>query len=418
MRKRINPASTHVSAGTFWPSSRPYQALDLTTRRYDLDWLRIIAFGLLIFYHVGMFYVTWGWHVKSVYASPAVEPLMRLVNPWRLALLFFISGVAIRFATDKAESLGRFAWSRVVRLGLPLMFGIYVWVMLQSYYQVRQSGEFTGSIFAFYPDYVSLQQTFSMITPTWNHLWYLVYVLVYILIAIATLPLLQRVAQSHAWQALTKRPYIVVFVLILPFVITETWLTPIYPTTFDLVNDWANHAHRFMIFLIGFLVAKDQHFWRSVDKAWKFAPLLAIMAWLVLQNGQDISAWGEKYLSATQLDFLFDYIAIIYAWSCILTLLGFGQRFLNRESPILRYLTSAIFCYYVLHQTITVIAGYYLTQYRLGVVAESALVIAITVIGCVAGYELIRRIPGIGVLFGVHKVSGFHVRAPASGSNA
>ena len=28
----------------------------LHTRRYDLDWLRIIAFGLLIFYHVGMFY--------------------------------------------------------------------------------------------------------------------------------------------------------------------------------------------------------------------------------------------------------------------------------------------------------------------------------------------------------------------------
>jgi len=24
------------------------------TRRYDLDWLRIIAFGLLILYHIGM----------------------------------------------------------------------------------------------------------------------------------------------------------------------------------------------------------------------------------------------------------------------------------------------------------------------------------------------------------------------------
>ena len=58
--------------------------LDPNVRRYDLDWLRIIAFGLLIFYHVGMFYVTWGWHVKSVYASPAVEPLMEVVAPWRL----------------------------------------------------------------------------------------------------------------------------------------------------------------------------------------------------------------------------------------------------------------------------------------------------------------------------------------------
>ena len=143
--------------------------LDPTARRYDLDWLRIIAFGLLIFYHVGMFYVTWGWHVKSIYASPAAEPLMRLVNPWRLALLFFISGVAIRFATDKAESLGRFAWSRIVRLGLPLLFGLYAWVMPQAYYQVRQSGEFTGSIVAFYPDYVKLEQVFSTITPTWSN---------------------------------------------------------------------------------------------------------------------------------------------------------------------------------------------------------------------------------------------------------
>ena len=36
----------------------------LQTRRYDLDWLRVIAFGLLIFYHIGMFYVSWDFHVK------------------------------------------------------------------------------------------------------------------------------------------------------------------------------------------------------------------------------------------------------------------------------------------------------------------------------------------------------------------
>ncbi len=64
-------------------------------RRYDLDWLRIIAFGLLILYHSGMFYVTWGWHVKSVHAGPEAEWAMLLLNPWRLSLLFFISGVAL-----------------------------------------------------------------------------------------------------------------------------------------------------------------------------------------------------------------------------------------------------------------------------------------------------------------------------------
>lgn len=380
---------------------------DPTARRYDLDWLRIIAFGMLIFYHVGMFYVTWGWHVKSTYASPFAEPLMTLVNPWRLALLFFISGVAIRFATDKAVSLGRFAWSRLARLGLPLLFGIYMWVMPQAYYQVRQSGEFTDSIFAFFPDYVALEQTFTTITPTWNHLWYLAYILTYILIALAILPWLRSVSGSSAWQSLTSRPLVVVFVLILPFVVNETWLSPIYPTTHDLINDWANHVHRFMIFLIGFFVAKDPRFWNSVDKVWKFVPLLAIAAWLVLQYTQDIADWARQFMPDLQLRFFFNYIMIIYSWSCILTLLGFGQRFLNRESLLLRYLTGAIFCYYVLHQTITVVAGYYLTEFQIGVVVESALVLAITVAGCALGYELIRRTPKVGILFGVHSVSGF-----------
>ena len=381
--------------------------LDPTARRYDLDWLRIIAFGLLILYHVGMFYVTWGWHVKSNYVSSSVEPLMRLINPWRLALLFFISGVAIRFATDKAASLGRFALSRLARLGLPLLFGLYVWVMPQAFYQLRQSSEFTGSIAEFYPDYVALDQAFSTITPTWNHLWYLAYVLVYILIALAILPWLRRVPVSRAWQALTSRPLVVVFVTILPFAAIETWLSPVFPTTHDLINDWANHVHRFMIFLVGYFTAKDARFWTSVDKVWKFAPLLAIAAWLVLQNGQNIGDWAREFMSGSQLRFFFSYVMIIYAWSCILTLLGFGQRFLNRESRQLRYLTGAIFCYYVLHQTIIVVAGYYLTGYQLGVVVESVLVLAITVSGCMLGYELLRRIPKIGILFGVHEVSGF-----------
>src|SRR5574338_1346265 len=73
----------------------------MTDRRYDLDWLRITAFGLLILYHCGMFYVTWDWHVKSSRASETIEPLMMLVNPWRLTLLMLISGAATRFMADK-----------------------------------------------------------------------------------------------------------------------------------------------------------------------------------------------------------------------------------------------------------------------------------------------------------------------------
>jgi len=89
-------------------------------RRFDLDWLRVIAFVLLIFYHVGQFYNGWDLHVMSVYASLAPENLMRMLNPCRLALSFFISVAAMRFASDKI-SADAFARSRLKRLGLTIL---------------------------------------------------------------------------------------------------------------------------------------------------------------------------------------------------------------------------------------------------------------------------------------------------------
>ena len=36
------------------------------SRRADLDWLRVLAFGLLITYHAGMAWSGWNWHLTSV----------------------------------------------------------------------------------------------------------------------------------------------------------------------------------------------------------------------------------------------------------------------------------------------------------------------------------------------------------------
>ena len=85
-----------------------------SARLYFLDWVRILAFLLLILYHVGMYYVSWDWHVKSPHANDAIEPLMMLSSPWRLGLLFLISGAASSFLLAKLGA-GRFMRQRSVR---------------------------------------------------------------------------------------------------------------------------------------------------------------------------------------------------------------------------------------------------------------------------------------------------------------
>ena len=71
-------------------------------RRYDIDALRVFAFGLLIFYHVGMFYVLdWGFHIKSTYQSEWLQIPMLFTNQWRMSLLFLVSGLAVSFVWGK-----------------------------------------------------------------------------------------------------------------------------------------------------------------------------------------------------------------------------------------------------------------------------------------------------------------------------
>ena len=106
-----------------------------SSRLYFLDWLRIAAFGMLILYHVGMYYVSWDWHVKSPDAGPALEPWMRMSSPWRLSLLFLVSGAATSLMLLRGAGAA-FMRSRTKRLLLPLLFGMLVIVPPQPYFEV------------------------------------------------------------------------------------------------------------------------------------------------------------------------------------------------------------------------------------------------------------------------------------------
>ena len=64
-------------------------------RRYDIDWLRVIAIGLLLFYHIGIGFQPWGVFIGFIQSEKPLESLwipMSMLNIWRIPLLFFVSG--------------------------------------------------------------------------------------------------------------------------------------------------------------------------------------------------------------------------------------------------------------------------------------------------------------------------------------
>ncbi len=376
----------------------------IDARRYDLDWLRVIAFGLLIFYHIGMYYVSWGWHVKSPHAGPFAEPLMILLNPWRLPLLFLISGVALKFAVDKAHDKAQagFTQKRFFRLFIPLIAGSFLIVPPQSYFELLANGEITPGFFAFYQKYISADQSFSIILPTWNHLWYVAYMLVYTMLVLPLMPLIGRWAtamDTPGFERLMTGGR-VLFIPGLLFVLyrftTDSWFPD---ETHALVDDWGAHARYFSYFLIGILLAKNSAFWRAVANARRAGPVVAISLALVLSLMWANRDWvidQPLFLTAAQT------LRPLYAWVVIAALLALAQQHLNHKSPLLAYLTTAIFAFYILHQTIIVVAGVWLSSFNLPVAVEFLALVVITFGGCYILYEfVIRRIGFLRPLFGV-----------------
>jgi peptidoglycan/LPS O-acetylase OafA/YrhL len=82
-------------------------------------------------------------------------------------------------------------------------------------------------------------------------------------------------------------------------------------------------------------------------------------------------------------------------------MLGLAQRYLNHSGRVLRFLTEAVFPYYILHQTLIVAVGFWVGGLLLPVWLEAGIITVATVVGCVVLTEAIKRVPPLRPLFGL-----------------
>jgi hypothetical protein len=373
-------------------------------RRVDLDWVRISAFGLLIFYHVGMLYVSWGFHIKSDHRITALEPVMLVLNPWRLELLFLVSGVATRFMLQKYQ-LGRLLRSRSVRLLIPLVFGMLVIVPPQSYLQIVEALGYPAGFVDFYlRHYLAFGAQFCpnpcILLPTWNHLWFVIYLWVYTMAlggVLMVLPGLLGWIEGVLGSVLAGMR-----VLVLPpllFVAYRLLLYPNFPMTHALFGDWYDHAQFATVFLFGFGLARAGAVWECIERQRWPALLLAtalfasFLALLSTQHG------------GLPLKIYARFAYGCYQWFCIVAVLGFARRWLTADTAARRYLTDAIFPYYIVHQTAIIVIAHALRGQDLPAWLEASIVIAGTAATCALSYEIVRRVNVLRPLFGLKLAS-------------
>ena len=411
-----------------------------TDRRIDLDWVRILAFGLLIFFHVGMYYVTWGWHVKSPFASHAIEPLMTLSSPWRLSLLFFVSGCATAFLHEKYRPLAPpgaapqggarsgsgaplasrdgstgFVRSRTQRLLIPLAFGLWVIVPPQSWAEVTEAVGYHDGYLHFMALYAQGYDGFCrdgcLRIPTWNHLWFVAYLWCYTMVAALAWRVVPQARIDRIGAALARLlrgPGLIALPL--------AWLAAIrlllvarFPDTHALVDDWFLHANYLSVFALGLLLAREPAVWEQMRRQRWIALGLAIVGYAVVET------WYRHYDAWQSLDWLRQLQRVAYAldeWCAIVAAIGFARQWNPADSRARRYLTEAIFPFYIVHQTAIVLLAHFMKPLGLRPLVEGPLLVAATAAICVASFEIVRRVGWMRPLFGLAPKAA--VRAPAS----
>jgi hypothetical protein len=381
----------------------------LPSRYYFLDWVRILAFFILIFYHVGMYYVRWGWHVKSPDAGPGPEPFMLLSSPWRLDLLFLVAGVASGCMLAKCAP-GRFLRQRSWRLLVPLLFGMLVVVPPQSYLEVVEKLGYGGGYAAFMRLYVSGYHGFCqdgcLILPTWNHLWFVAYLWTYTLVlALVALALGRRfdglVARLAAGASTWLGDWKLVLLPAAVLALARQLLIARFGETHALVGDWYLHAKYLPMFLFGVLLARMPQVWARIEALRWRCLLQALGGWAIA-----VIWWAlpDDAIAAELMPWILPVIRCIYAllaWSAILALCGFARRHLDHDGPARRYLTEAVFPVYILHQTLIVVQAHALKPLHLAPGLEAIVLVVLTTVLSFAGFELVRRVAVLRPLFGL-----------------
>lgn len=344
-----------------------------TERRYDIDWLRVIAIGLLLIYHVAIGFQPWGVFIGFIQNSDPLESIwipMSMLNVWRIPLLFFVSGMGVCFAIRRRNFKQLFI-ERSKRILLPFMFGMLAIAPLHTF---------------LWQDYYQQDMEYFL-NP--SHLWFLANIFIYVVVLSPVFFYLKKNQGGtlNIWLNKVFSNPLGFAIILVPF-IAEAML--VNPEGFEV---YAMTGHGFWLGMIAFLVGfccvySGPAFWQTAKK-WKWL-FLALALALYIVRLVFFELKSPNYLLSIESNL----------W--IFGVFGLGYTYLNKPSKRLTYLSQAAYPVYIIHMFFLYLGSYIFFGMELHVVLKFILTVLFTGLGCWLTYEYgIRRVRFLRPYFGL-----------------
>lgn len=330
-------------------------------RRFDLDWLRVLLFALLVLHHVAVGFIEIGADIYRVVNNDLGGPLLDLFiyfnQSWRLPLLFLISGIGTWFATRLAVGLRPLA-TRVSRLMVPALFATFVLNVSYGYVIASALGESTGGFLTFWKSWLLEPEPIQV-----GHTWFL-YNLSFYTVILWPLHLL--------WRRLTPSTPNVPVLLAMMAIGATVIMVVFKPFFWALVGNGYQLPWYLWIFACGYLIGAYHQSvlaWLASRAGWLliFGTLTFIIEVGMLATALQASAeaglalaqggWAAAGLESAFRPYylVFTIISGLNTWLWCFAFLGLAARYLRRDRPALKVLSPAVFPIYILHFPITLI---------------------------------------------------------------
>jgi peptidoglycan/LPS O-acetylase OafA/YrhL len=375
--------------------------LEKKSRQYEIDWLRILLILSVFFYHIGMIFVPWSWHIKNQETISWLIHPMDFLHLWRMPLLFLISGVATYYAIGSKNSVG-YIKERSLRLLLPLVVGMFLLVPVQVY--IERINNY-NSLLDFYK--VMFNGIYPQGNFSWHHLWFIAYLFIISLIFSILINYFrsEKFVRLRSKSELFFNNFFRINLLIIPTLIFHPILLKYYPNqTNDFINDWAWLIFYFTFFILGFAILSSNLVRDTIRIERRKFFIQAFLLTIIVFSIKPIIKYGLIY----NLDFLRlvnSYAVILLIWACSMVAIGYSSQYLNYDTKFRKYATEAIYPFYLLHQPIIIIVAHLVIYQDMSIALKSVLITIISLFSCVVLYHfLIKRINILRVIFGLKKL--------------
>jgi len=373
-------------------------------RVYYLDWVRVLAILSVFVFHSTRFFPLEDWHIKNAVSYAWVQAFEGFMVIWMMPVIFLISGASIFYAMNKG-GVGTFFKDKAFRLLVPLVVAMFTHASWQVYLERITHGQFSGSYFAFLPHY--FEGVYLGVGGDGNfafagmHLWYLMILFLYCGIFY---PLF------HWWKGngrgalekignLLASPWTMWLVMAFPIFILDLFIDDT-PWAFGS-GGWGFLYYIFFL-LYGFVIASHERLQTNIRKsrwAYLIAGLIlsAVYGYLGTNASNPAIAPWERELG--------DPLYFLSACTLLPAILGFAMQYLTQSAPFLKYANEAVLPFYILHQTVLLIIGYFIVQWAVPDLAKWAIIFTSSFIVIMATYEIVRRVNILRFLFGMRTVS-------------